>query len=99
MDRITHYRSGLPTRLATQQARKSIGQALIWVAAFALILLVGRISMDDEIVAEQMRRELEAAVVTAKAEPRCEPLDRRVAHTASRVANQCASRHSAASRE
>ena len=89
MIRSRHYRSGLPMRLATQQARKSIGQALIWVAAFALILLVGRISMDDEIVAEQMRRELEAAVVTAKAEPRCEPLPYRKANTASQVARQC----------
>ena len=89
MIRSTHYRSGLPTRLATQQARDRIGKALIWVAAFALILLVGRISMDDEIVAEQMRRELEAAVVTAKAEPRCEPLPYRKANTASQVARQC----------
>ena len=89
MIRSTHLRSGLAPSLPSQQTRDRIGKALIWVVAFALILLVGRISMDDEIVAEQMRLELEAAVVTAKAEPRCEPLPYRKANTASQVARQC----------
>ena len=91
MIRSSHYRSGLAPSLPSQQARKSIGKALIWVGALALILVVGRMSMDDEIVAEQMRQELQAAVVTAKAEPRCEPLPFRKAPTAAQVARQCRS--------
>lgn len=91
MIRSTHLRSGLAPSLPSQRARDRIGKALIWVAAFALILLVGRISMDDEIVAEQMRQELQAAVVTAQAEPRCEALPFPKAPTASQVAKQCRS--------
>ncbi len=92
MIRSTRYRSGLSSPLATLNARRRAGIAARWIVALLLILMVGRMSMDDEIVAAQMADELAAAVATVNARaprPSCEPLDRRKAHPAARVANQC----------
>ena len=89
MMRSTHYRSGLSAPLATLKVRRRAGIAARWIVSLLLVLLVGRMSMDDEIAAAQMANDLAAAVFTANAQPRCQPLDRRKAHTAARVANQC----------
>jgi predicted secreted Zn-dependent protease len=89
MNRSTHIRSGLPSSLSALKARRVASITLRWIVAFLLILLVGRMAMDDEIVAAKMAEELNAAVVTLNAKPACEALTRRVTHTTAEVANQC----------
>ena len=89
MNHTSNLRSGLAPSLPSQHARRRVGQALIWAAALGLVLIVGHMSMEDEMVAEQMRLELEAAVITANAQPRCEPLPYRKANAEAQMARQC----------
>ena len=83
---------GMPLLARNTRRLACIKRWAICVVLVLAVLIAGRMEMDDAIVAEQMRNDLARAVATLeadKAKPKCEPLDRRKAHSAERVARQC----------
>lgn len=74
------------------RAQRRLAKLRRWLIALLCILAVGiagRMEMDDEINAEQMRADLERAAATVRTGDGCRPLGHRKAHTPEQVARQC----------
>lgn len=72
--------------------RRRLATLYRWLLALVLILAVGiagRMEMDDEIIAEQMRADLERAAATVRTGDGCRPLGHRKAHTPEQIKRQC----------
>ena len=80
---------GTPYTARAQRRLATLRRWLIALLCIAAVGIAGRMDMDDEIVAEQMRADLERAAATVRAGDGCRPLGHRKAHTPEQVARQC----------